>query len=93
MSARADLVLFGLFGAAAGGGLTALGFGVACFVGGDRDATCAVLTVVVPLITLPLALGMAILGATWRGWLTSDPAEGAGSSHRALGESGDTPHG
>ncbi len=93
MSARADLLLFGLFGAVAGGGLTALGFGVACFVGGDRDATCAVLTVVVPLITLPLALGMAIFGATWRGWLTSDSVEETGSSQGAPGESEGTSHG
>ena len=93
MSARADVALLGFSGAAAGGGLTALGFGVSCFVGGDRDATCAVLAVVVPLIALPLALGVALLGATWRGWLTSDSAQGTGSSPGAIGESGDTPHG
>ena len=95
MSISADLALLGFFGAlsAAGGGLTSLGFGVACFADGHRDATCAVLTVVVPLITLPLALGMAILSAIWRGWLTSDPTEEAGSSHKALGESGDAPYG
>jgi len=67
------LLAFLVAGAAATGGLASLAFGITCFANGDRDVSCAVLTVVVPLTTLPLALGVGTLGAVWHGWLTSDP--------------------
>jgi hypothetical protein len=67
------LLAFLVAGAAATGGLASLAFGIACFADGDRDVSCAVLTVVVPLTTLPLALGVGTLGAAWHGWLTSNP--------------------
>lgn len=61
--------------AATGGGLLSLALGVQCFVAGDGDAGCAVLTVVVPGLTLPLAAGLAILAAGFQGWLVAKPEE------------------
>ena len=95
MSDRSGRALLAFFvaAAAAAAGLASLAYGIACFAEGDGDAGCAVLTVVVPLTTLPFALGAGILGAAWHGWLTSDPEEGAGGADEALVQSGDPPRG
>ena len=53
------------------GGLTAFGFGVACFATGAGGAGCAVLIVVVPGLAIPFAVAAGITGAALRGWLVA----------------------
>lgn len=74
LDGRSALLLLAAAGAM-GGGLLSLALGVQCFVDGDGDAGCAVLTVVVPGLTLPLAAGLAILAAGFQGWLVVKPEE------------------
>ncbi len=60
---------------AASGGLTSLAFGIRCLTQPDPGADCAVLVAAVPLVTLPLAAGLGVIGAGMAGWLVRDEAD------------------
>ncbi|MEE9277634.1 MAG: hypothetical protein V3V06_04435 [Dehalococcoidia bacterium] len=51
------------------GATTSLGFGVYCYTRPDPGVDCAVLTVLAPLITLPLGISAGVLAAARAGWL------------------------
>ncbi len=61
---------------AAGGGLIALGFGIAALAHGDSGDAAMLLTALIPGLLLPLAIGAGLLGAAWRGWLIAPPPDG-----------------
>ncbi|MCZ6546004.1 MAG: hypothetical protein O6913_09915 [Chloroflexi bacterium] len=78
------LILLGLAIIFVAGGLTAIAFGVHCFVQSEPDIRCGVLLVAVPLATLPLAAGLTVVAAGLAGWLVREeqsekPAADAGS--------------
>ena len=81
---RLGLILLGLAIVFVAGGLTSIAFGVHCFAQSQPDIRCGVLLVAVPLATLPLAVGLAVVAAGLAGWLVRDeqseePAADAGS--------------
>ena len=55
--------------ASAATGLTSLAFGIACVAEPDPGTECAVLIAAVPLVTVPMAFGLAVVGAGFAGWL------------------------
>ena len=65
-------ILLGLAIAFAAGGLTSIAFGVHCFAQSEPDIRCGVLVVAVPLATLPLGVGLAIVAAGLAGWLVRE---------------------
>ena len=63
------LMLFVIAAGLAATGLTSLAFGIACVTEPDPGTECSVLIAAVPLVTLPMAFGLAIVGAGFAGWL------------------------
>jgi hypothetical protein len=63
------LLLFVFAAGLAAMGLTSLAFGIACVAEPDPGTECAVLIAAVPLVTLPMAFGLAVVGAGFAGWL------------------------
>ncbi len=57
------------------GGLASLAFGIECFATDDPGARCGVLTVAVPLVTLPLGGGLAVVGMGLAGRLVREPTD------------------
>lgn len=69
------LMLFVVAAALAATGLTSLAFGIACLTEPDPGTECAVLIAALPLVTLPMAFGLAIVGAGFAGWLVRETDE------------------
>ena len=57
------------------GGLTSLGLGILCLTRPDPGVDCAVLVVVVPMLSLPIGAGLGIFGAAAAGWLVRETEE------------------
>jgi len=66
------VILLSLAIAFAAGGLTSVAFGVHCFAQSEPGIRCGVLLVAVPLATLPLAGGLAVVAAGFAGWLVRE---------------------
>ncbi len=77
------LALFLIAAVLATAGVTSLGFGIVCVTEPDPGAECALLVAAVPLITVPLAVGLAVVGAGFAGWLVRDIDETRDESDEA----------
>ena len=57
------------------GGLTSLGLGIHCLTRPDPGVDCAVLIMLVPMLSLPIGAGCGIFGAAAAGWLVRAEGE------------------
>ncbi len=75
------------------GGLASLAFGIECFATDDPSTRCGVLTVAVPLVTLPLGAGLAVVGMGLAGRLVRELTEDEtlGASPTELSTDGQEP--